>query len=115
MNCLEPVNKLMPNKFNVFKINTYDFGKFTLGNLYSTATGNYGQWNNSKYDKNIFLDYINYFKLDPNTNNTELFITPDSWDINEISKKDWDEMLPGILKRILCLIGFLSNELNYML
>nr|WP_307928192.1 hypothetical protein [Mycoplasmopsis bovis] len=37
---LEPVNKLMPNKFNVFKINTYDFGKFTLGNLYSTATGN---------------------------------------------------------------------------
>nr|WP_307925894.1 hypothetical protein [Mycoplasmopsis bovis] len=54
----------MPNKFNVFKINTYDFGKFTLGNLYSTATGNYGQWNNSKYDKNIFLDYINYFKLE---------------------------------------------------
>nr|WP_307908723.1 hypothetical protein [Mycoplasmopsis bovis] len=66
----------MPNKFNVFKINTYDFGKFTLGNLYSTATGNYGQWNNGKYDKNIFLDYINFFKLDPNTNNTELFINP---------------------------------------
>nr|BBJ33041.1 hypothetical protein MBKG4397_2070 [Mycoplasmopsis bovis] len=97
---LEPVNKLMPNKFNVFKINTYDFGKFTLGNLYSTATGGYGQWNNGKYDKNIFLDYINFFKLDPNTNNTELFITPDSWDINEISKKDWDEMLPGILKSL---------------
>nr|WP_307928709.1 hypothetical protein [Mycoplasmopsis bovis] len=50
------------------------------------------------------------FKLDPNTNNTELFITPDSWDINEISKKDWDEMLPGILKS---LEGFLSEELNY--
>lgn len=62
--------------------------------------GGYGQINNGKYIKNIFLDYINLLKLDPNTKNTELFITPDSWDINQISKKDWDELLPNILKSL---------------
>nr|WP_233742406.1 hypothetical protein [Mycoplasmopsis agalactiae] len=66
----------------------------------SNAEGGYGQINNGKYTKNIFLDYINLLKLDPNTKNTELFITPDSWDINEISKKDWDELLPNILESL---------------
>ncbi len=52
------------------------------------------------------------FKLDPNTNNTELFITPDSWDIKVKSpKKDWDEMLPGIIKK--SKEWLFVEELNY--
>lgn len=97
---LEPINKLKADKFSVLKINTYDFGKSAYGNMNSNAEGGYGQINNGKYIKNIFLDYINLLKLDPNTKNTELFITPDSWDINQISKKDWDELLPNILKSL---------------
>nr|WP_318023937.1 hypothetical protein [Mycoplasmopsis agalactiae] len=82
------------------KINTYDFGKFTRGNLAITATGNYGGQNNSKYDKNVFLDYIILLKLDPKSKNTEFFITPESWNINDIHKKDWEQLLPNILKSL---------------
>ncbi len=97
---LQPVDKISAEKFSVFNINTYDFGKFTRGNLASTATGNYGSKHNSKYDKNVFLDYINLLKLDPKSKNTELFITPESWDINDIHKKDWEQLLPNILKSL---------------
>ncbi|SBO45459.1 hypothetical protein MBOVJF4428_00493 [Mycoplasmopsis agalactiae] len=50
--------------------------------------------------KNIYLDYINFLKIDPNTNNTNLLITPDSWNANEIPKDDWEKLLPVINKSI---------------
>nr|WP_233742404.1 hypothetical protein [Mycoplasmopsis agalactiae] len=97
---LQPIAKISAEKFSVFNINTFDFGKSTRGNLTSTATGNYGEQNNRKYDKNVFLDYINLLKLDPKSKNTELFITPESWNINDIHKKDWEQLLPNILKSL---------------
>ncbi|NES53169.1 hypothetical protein G3565_33015, partial [Escherichia coli] len=69
---LQPIAKISAEKFSVFNINTFDFGKSTRGNLASTATGNYGEQNNRKYDKNVFLDYINLLKLNPKSKNTEL-------------------------------------------
>lgn len=97
---LQPIAKISAEKFSVFNINTFDFGKSTRGNLAGTATGNYGEQNNRKYDKNVFLDYINLLKLDPKSKNTELFITPESWNINDIHKKDWEQLLPNILKSL---------------
>ncbi|QRF87638.1 hypothetical protein [Mycoplasmopsis bovis] len=42
----------------------------------------------------------NVGKLDPKSKNTELFITPESWAINDIYKKDWEKLLPNILKSL---------------
>ncbi|MFZ8217969.1 hypothetical protein ACO1HE_03410, partial [Mycoplasmopsis bovis] len=87
---------IAPDKFNVLEINTQGFGSEASLWKENINSGYYGNSTNSNSEKNIYLDYINFLKMDSNSNNTGLLITPDSWNVNEISKEDWDEMLPKI-------------------
>ncbi|WMX75980.1 Mbov_0186 family lipoprotein [Mycoplasmopsis bovis] len=87
---------IAPDKFNVLEINTQGFGSEASLWKENINSEYYGNSTNSNSEKNIYLDYINFLKMDSNSNNTGLLITPDSWNVNEISKEDWDEMLPKI-------------------
>lgn len=91
---------ILPDKFNVLNINTQDFSSETPSWKRHEDSGYYGNNIHSKSEKNIYLDYINFLKIDPSTNNTNLLITPDSWNVNEIPKDDWEKLLPVINESI---------------
>ncbi|TKA59130.1 hypothetical protein MBOVa_5600 [Mycoplasmopsis bovis 8790] len=91
---------IAPDKFNVLEINTQGFGSEVTSWKENVDSGYYGNRINSDSEKNIYLDYINFLKIDPNTNNTNLLITPDSWNSNEIPKDDWEKLLPVINESI---------------
>nr|WP_235750741.1 hypothetical protein [Mycoplasmopsis agalactiae] len=91
---------IAPDKFNVLEINTQGFGSKVSSWKESVDSGYYGNRITSDSEKNIYLDYINFLKIDPNTNNTNLLITPDSWNVNEIPKDDWKKLFPVINESI---------------
>nr|WP_307921987.1 hypothetical protein [Mycoplasmopsis bovis] len=67
---------IAPDKFNVLEINTQGFGSEASLWKENINSGYYGNSTNSNSEKNIYLDYINFLKMDSNSNNTGLLITP---------------------------------------
>ncbi|MBT1407158.1 hypothetical protein FCM86_04040 [Mycoplasma bovis] len=81
------------NKPIVLSIETSDFGKPSSLRKFDRPHIDIWNWESYINQWNIFIDYLRLLNQNTKTMNTQLLLTPDSWNLNNVSEQDWKNLL----------------------
>ncbi|MCE6056964.1 hypothetical protein MBOVJF4428_00480 [Mycoplasmopsis agalactiae] len=87
------ISGIDPSKPIVLSIETSDFGKPLELRKFNRPYDEFFDWESYINKLNIFIDYLGLLNQDTKTMNTQLLLTPDSWNLNNVSEQDWKNLL----------------------